>query len=141
MLSVVQKCNSIGCWKDTPITVVDRDVFIAIDIERATPMPTTTATVTPTATSGSPGFQVAGCVNEFPGEPCGAGFATVVLAPLGLTSSLANGIFTFDNIPPGNYVLSVAQHCNPIGCWKQTPVTLLDRDVFVAIDIEPTSEP
>jgi len=122
----------------------------------STDTPTATATTggqeTPSATSSSSpeltptttptpriGFTISGCVNEFPGEPCGQIFATVRLQPLGLTSTIGAGsqYFSFENIPPGNYVLIVVQGCNPFGCWEDTPVVLADEDVFIAIDLVP----
>lgn len=105
--------------------------------------PTTTAleatpTVSPTVRIA---FTVAGCVDEFPNEPCGQPGFTVQLDPLGLTDQSPD--FRFANIPPGAYVLSVHPGCNPFGCWEEVPVTITDHDVYVhiALSPNPTSTP
>ena len=95
----------------------------------------------PTPTVGL-GFQIAGCVNEFPGVPCGAFLETVRLEPLGLTSALdVDQRFQFDAIAPGDYVLTVVGGCNPFGCWEEIPIAVIDRDLFVVIDLIPYPTP
>ncbi len=82
------------------------------------------------------GFQVRGCVNEFPGLRCSQIGETVTLEPLGLISGgPASLYFTFQGVPPGTYTLQVSPRCNPFGCWPGTPVSVTDHDVFVAIDL------
>lgn len=106
--------------------------------------PTATALVEPTVTpTTGTGFAVDGCVDEFPGEGCGQFGVTVRLDPLGLTGGTYSDLdFHFGNIPPGSYVLSVFQRCNPWGCWPDEPVTITDHDVFVHIPLIPyTSTP
>lgn len=107
----------------------------------ATPTGTATPFATPSQTpTVSTGFRIDGCVNEFPGLPCGANFETVRLETLGLTSMLdldSDRQFHFENIPPGEYVLRVVRVCNPFGCWEEVPVTITDQDVYVTIDLIP----
>lgn len=105
-----------------------------------TPTPTAdpNSTTTPTVSSAGTGFAIDGCVNEFPGSPCGAMFATVCLAPLRLSSTLGpDRRFHFADIPPGEYVLSVIEGCNPFGCWDVVPVTVVDQSLFVHMDLIP----
>lgn len=87
-------------------------------------------------------FAIDGCVNEFPGEPCGAFFESVLLQPLGITQPLGSDRqFHFENLPPGTYTLSVVQGCNPFGCWPSVAVTVADQDVFVHMDLNPAPTP
>ena len=89
-------------------------------------------------------FRIDGCVNELAGVPCRANLETVRLEPLGLTSQLdldSDRQFHFENLPPGDYVLSVVGGCNPFGCWEEVPVTITDRDVVVTIDVIPYPSP
>jgi hypothetical protein len=79
-------------------------------------------------------FTLSGMVTEFPlCQGAQRGF-TVTLEPLGLTAQtdLSTGGFSFE-VPPGDYTLSVSPSCNPFGCWPQTPVSVVDEDVFVQI--------
>lgn len=90
----------------------------------------------------APGFTISGCVNEFPGEPCGASFESVLLQPPGITQQLGDDRqFHFENVAPGAYTLSVVQGCNPYGCWPRVDVTVTDRDVFVHMDLHPAPTP
>ncbi|MBI4515621.1 MAG: hypothetical protein HY699_07375 [Deltaproteobacteria bacterium] len=74
------------------------------------------------------------------------------LDPLGLQADadLISAWFCFDGVPPGQYTVTVApapslRPCNRFGCWPaKTPVTVVDRDVFVYIpifDFTPTPSP
>ena len=57
------------------------------------------------------------------------------------SSSGVIGEFHFENIPPGDYTLSVVQGCNPFGCWPSVAVTVTDQDVFVHMDLNPAPTP
>jgi hypothetical protein len=69
----------------------------------------------------------------------------VTLLPLGWQSP-AGWSFVFDNVPDGDYVLTVApEYCNPYGCWVDTHVTVAGADVTANICmvdlVTPTSTP
>ncbi len=109
------------------------------------PTPTPTALIEPSVTV-SPvvrtGFTLDGCVDEFPpeeGAACGQIGAPVRLDPLGLvwTTDVDYVGFHFTNVPPGDYVLSVIEGCNPWGCWPDVPVAITDHDVVVDIPLIP----
>ncbi len=91
------------------------------------------------------GYAVRGRVAEFP-ECAGAMRGVVVnLEPSGLSveSGLAGGEFEFVDVPPGEYVVTVPG-CNPFGCWRDTPVEVVDDDVFVSVCMDehvPTATP
>jgi hypothetical protein len=83
------------------------------------------------------GFNIDGCLDEFPGSgSCGQIGVGVRLEPLGLYSYAFNR-FHFADVPPGDYVISVPLRCNPFGCWPDVPVTVVDHDVFVHMAITP----
>ncbi len=90
-----------------------------------------------------PGYTVSGYVAEFPacsGRMRGVG---VTLEPIGLSadSSIDGGEFSFSDVPPGDYVVSVAG-CNPFGCWRGSPISVVDGDVQTAVCMnEPTPTP
>lgn len=83
------------------------------------------------------GFDVFGFVAEFPHCSGRMRGVTVTLDPLGLSTDTSvgsdGGFFEFSNVPPGDYVLRVAQGCNPFGCWIDTPVQVVDAPVDVEI--------
>lgn len=88
----------------------------------------------------APVFAVRGTVTEFPNCTGFMRGITVVLDPLGLTTRTAigpdpgvAGTFAFDDVPPGDYTLTISPSCNPSGCWPPTPVRVVDRDVEVLI--------
>lgn len=88
---------------------------------------------------------VHGRVAEFPLGCQGAQRGvTVVLEPLGWTTptSLEDGSFRFEQVPPGDYTLRV-DYCNPFGCWPEEAITVASGDVHevlcpVASDATPT---
>jgi hypothetical protein len=90
-------------------------------------------------------YSITGTVAEFPGGCFGAqrGYA-VTLQPLGLTTQtdLNLGGFSFENVPAGEYTLTVGPSCNPFGCWPPTTVTVTDSDVDVRVcPVEATPTP
>jgi hypothetical protein len=95
-----------------------------------------TPRTTPTPTAAS-GFRICGKAAERPGpNPPLARFVLVTLNPLGLVeNSLSSGIFCFEDVPPGDYTISVVEyqgapsHCTAYGCWQDTPVTVVDSDI------------
>jgi hypothetical protein len=91
--------------------------------------PRTAVATTPTPTGR---YVVGGRVAEFPAGCQGAQRGvTVVFEPLGRTTqtSLADGSFRFDQVPPGYYTLRV-DYCNPFGCWPERPITVAGSDVY-----------
>src|SRR5262249_17746816 len=96
-------------------------------------MPTPTDTATPTATQA--GHTLGGVVCEFPlPDECGGRRrATVTPAPLGLQTqtSLSDGVFTFPNVLPGSYTVTISPACTPFGCYQPTSVSLFVADTFV----------
>lgn len=82
------------------------------------------------------GFNVAVCVNEYPRRPCGVTGFSARLEPLGLESGVSTGeVFTFTDIPPGRYTLTVSPRCNRWGCRPLTEFVVRDQDVFIAVDL------
>jgi len=87
-----------------------------------------------------PSFMVSGRVAEFPGCVGYMRGVSVVLNPLGLTTETqigpdpgVAGTFFVENVPPGEYTLTIPLGCNPYGCWPPTPVKVVDHDVDVQI--------
>lgn len=139
-LSSVESSSCAAMDSDQNGAVVVSELIAAVRIALGTgcaPPPTATPTPVPTE------FRIDGCVNEFPGEPCGAFFETVLLQPLGITSTLGSDRqFHFEGIPPGDYTLTVVQGCNPFGCWPPVHVSLTDEDIFVDMElVAPTPTP
>jgi len=107
--------------------------------------------VTPTRTpTAGTGFQVCGKAGERPvPDPPLARGVIVTLNPLGLMdASSSSGIFCFENVPPGDYTISVIEyetaptHCTEYGCWEETPVTVTDADVlYVFVVMLPLASP
>jgi len=91
-------------------------------------------TITPLPIA-SDGFTLSGSVAEFP--PCNGAMrgVTVQLEPLGLATQtdLEGGRFSFEDIPSGDYRLSVSPACTPFGCWPETPVTIAGSDLEVEL--------
>lgn len=84
------------------------------------------------------GFTIAGCVNETRAGGCTQTNVHVLLDPLGRSYYVGSSTrFQFDDIPPGEYILSVPTRCNPFGCWPKVAVTVSDADVFVSVPILP----
>jgi hypothetical protein len=82
-------------------------------------------------------------VQEHPFETGYARGVTVVLDPTGLRTRTGTGIdpqYCFDSVPQGAYELSVADQCNPFGCWPPVTVQLADTDLYVFLPIEPPAE-
>jgi hypothetical protein len=88
-------------------------------------------------------FTVSGFVAEFPECDGRMRGVTVSLQPLGLSvqTSLDGGEFSFTDVPPGDYVLSV-DGCNPFGCWRDTSIRVAGADVETRICmVAPTPRP
>ncbi len=91
------------------------------------------------------GVRVAGFVAEVP--PCSGRMrgVAVVLEPLGVSSRTSTGPiggeFAFDNLPPGTYTLTVPSGCNPVGCWRDTPVEVGHRDVRANVCMDELPSP
>jgi hypothetical protein len=82
------------------------------------------------------GVRVAGRVAEFPAGCQGAMRGVdVVLQPGGRTArtDLAAGEFAFDGVSPGDYSLTVAQGCNPFGCWPARDIRVGSEDLFLTL--------
>lgn len=106
-------------------------VAIAFAIALVYTAPARAAQPTPTATPAI-AHTISGRVAEFPQGCQGAQRGvTVVLEPLGRAqqTSLEDGSFRFDLVPPGDYWLRV-DYCNPSGCWPEMPVTVSDADAY-----------
>lgn len=88
------------------------------------------------------GYSISGYVAEFPACSGRMRGVTVVLEPLGLTTqtTIGGGEYSFTDVPPGNYILSVDQGCNPSGCWLDSPVDVSDSDVSTDICMGPRGE-
>lgn len=92
---------------------------------------------------GEARYAVSGTVAEF--LPCSGRMrgVTVVLEPLGLTAQTGlgpddGGTFRFEDVPPGDYTVRIAQGCSQLdGCWRVTPVQVVDADVSVNVCLEP----
>ena len=136
--------NAIGGCPETmtPTLVEPSETPTAVSTTTATNTstparePTTPVTVTPIETR-SPGFSISGCVAEFPSSPCGQPGAVVILEPLGLEAEtrLLDAQYLFERIPPGSYVLRVAEDCNPFGCWHPVTIEVVDQHIEVNIPI------
>ncbi len=111
----------------------------------------TKTTPTPTETAGG-GFRICGRAGERPvPNPPLARYVLFSLEPLGRNVfSTAAGFFCFENVPPGNYTISVREyvgapsHCTEYGCWETTPVGVVDSDVlnvFIVMRPAPTPTP
>jgi hypothetical protein len=69
---------------------------------------------------------------------CSQTNVNVRLDPPGLVFFVGSSTrFRFENIPPGEYVLTVLNRCNPFGCWAKIGVVISSSDVFVTIPILP----
>jgi hypothetical protein len=110
------------------------------------------STQTPTPTTSPNGFRICGKAGERPvPDPPLARGVIVTLNPLGqMDASSSSGIFCFEDVPPGEYTVSVIEyegapsHCTEYGCWQDTPVTVTDADVlnvFVVMLPLPTPTP
>lgn len=92
------------------------------------------------------GYTVAGHVAEFPpcfGSQRGIG---VALNPGGYTAQtdLINGNFVLNNIPDGNYTVSIPSMCNIYGCWQSVQISVSGADVTgvnVCMNSSATSTP
>lgn len=105
-------------------------MWAALAAALAAPPPLLATTPTP-----PPTHAVAGRVAEFPQSCQGAQRGvTVTLEPLGrsMQTSLADGSFRFEDVPPGDYTLRVS-YCNPYGCWPERPITVVDNDVYAVL--------
>ncbi|MDX2166887.1 MAG: hypothetical protein SF182_07485 [Deltaproteobacteria bacterium] len=90
------------------------------------------------------GFTVSTCFSEFPGHSCspvelGYQHGVTLEGPVPGTRTYEREIvpaafyyYKFHGILPGNYILR-ASGCNPFGCWLDTPITVVDRDVEVPV--------
>jgi hypothetical protein len=144
-LSVADQCNPFGCWPPVMVQLSDTDLYVFLPIEplpTPTASPSVTATPSPT-TSPRSGFSICGRVQEHPFETGYARDVTVVLNPGERRTRTGTGIdpqYCFDSVLPGAYELSVADQCNPFGCWPPVMVQLSDTDLYVFLPIEPPAE-
>ena len=92
------------------------------------------------------GYTVSGTVFEFPSGNGVMRGVEVTIDPLGLTDTtdLTGGGFRFEDVPDGEYTLTVSPECNPFGCWPVTAVVVSGADVTVNIypeEVAPTPTP
>lgn len=116
-----------------PAVIVEDDPTIALP-PTATPSPSATPTQSATPTPTPPLYEIDGCVVHFSG--CGGSqeFGTVHLSPLGLTAAVDTGWFSFENVPPGDYVLTYSPACNPAGCTGPVHVRIDGADGYAAFN-------
>jgi len=79
------------------------------------------------------GFRVIGHLASF---ECGGDAIPnyrVTLQPLGRSTTTVSGFFSFDEVPPGAYILDTDDFCGDFPCYADTAVTVVDRDVSVQI--------
>ena len=117
-----------SCGPDDRV-VCGPDTCSACYCETPTPQPTATSTLT--APAG--GFRVIGHLASF---ECGGDAIPnyrVTLQPLGRSTTTGSGFFSFDEVPPGAYILDTDDFCGDFPCYADTAVTVVDRDVSVQI--------
>ena len=87
------------------------------------------------------GHRVSGRVAEAPFTCEGArAGVTVTLEPLG-REIVSPGNFAFDDVPPGDYTLTVTPACTSFACWAPQPITVSDADVSVVLCPDPAPLP
>jgi len=79
-------------------------------------------------------YRVCGHVAERPDDPSAfARGVEVTLNPVGAKAVVEplDPHFCFDDVPAGNYTLSVSPRCNPFGCRPEsTAITVIDEDLW-----------
>jgi hypothetical protein len=114
-----------------------------------TPPPPTATERTPTmvpvpTSTDTAGLSICGRVQERPHETGYARGVVAVLTPPGTRARIGTGIdphFCFEQLKPGSYVVTVAEQCNPFGCWPPVDVELADENLSVFLSIEPRPTP
>jgi len=125
------ECSSVDDERCPPVVVTD-DPTIALPEPTATRTPTATQPPSPTPTRS--GFTIDGCVAHF--GACGPSqeFGVVRLEPLGRTVDVDYGLFAFEDVPPGDYILTYGPPCNPRGCTGEVRVRIADGDGHAAFN-------
>lgn len=101
------------------------------------------------ATTDKSAFRICGRATEMPGENGSLARGVIFqLAPLEVfTRSTSAGYFCFEDVPAGDYTISVREYvgaptnCNQWGCWPDTPVSVVDADIarlFIVMRTLPT---
>jgi hypothetical protein len=111
------------------------------------PTATSTATATPVSTatptmSAAAGFRVVVHLHNYNCDGDLPHALELTLAPTDRTALTIGGFATFENVPPGEYLVDVPLFCSEeFPCLPDKPVTVTDRDVLVEICYENCPSP
>jgi hypothetical protein len=119
--------GTLGLFRSATLTILDDEPFYAY-----LPLVKNTDVISPGQVYTVSGYVVEDphCINtNFRARGIRVG-----LEPTGriATTRLDDGLFSFDNVANGDYILYVLS-CAPWGCWAGTPVTVAGADVSVVI--------
>jgi hypothetical protein len=97
-----------------------------------------------TVPAGSLAFTVSVCAPEFPHLDCNPLTTSTIRVRLfgpvpqlsEFPGELRGFYWRFEGVPPGNYI-AVTGGCTPYGCLIDTPVSVVDRDVVVRLEMVP----
>ncbi len=116
-----------------------------LDLDRAMELLGISAQPTPRPTIVT-GHTILGTVFAFPSGSGVMRGVQVTLNPLGWTDTTnpTSGSFRFENVPDGEYTLTVSPECNPFACWPVKTVVVSGSHLPVSlypVEIEPPPTP